>query len=267
MVADVVPASKPAISSIPAGSDVPRGAGSDVPRGDDAPSGRDESSVEEERASSMAAPAPKRPKLMPAGRHGDGNDGSAETAAPAEPRAVTAVQAAAPSTANDLFKADYAAAVQRLLDGDGAAGGENDAAAEVGGGTDEPNEPLGSVDDAGGQGARGLGFGASRPDVAKVLQVQRNLAAANEKKHQAALKAGLNQGGGVSGGPRSEGVIGPARPAAGASTTDVQVRRVQPGVPRGGAQPGAGDEPDYGWKPPTDQSGDGRTSLNAKLGY
>ena len=123
--------------------------------------------------------------------------------------------------------------------------------------------------------------------------MQRDLAAANEKKHQAALKAGLNQGGaggsrGAGAIPRDNnnsrpttttghdpgaGAIGPAPPgaseatSAAASASAAAARGVsQQGVTRGGVQ-GGGDEVDYGWKPPTGQSGDGRTSLNAKLGY
>lgn len=107
----------------------------------------------------------------------------------------------------------------------------------------------------------GLGWGGGVPNTAQVgaakeamlLEKQRSAAI------EASLKPGLNRGGGDSPSakerPAKRAPIGPAMPPPPSRLH----AKAEEDVPM--------TEDGYEWKPPTGQRGDGKTSLNEKLGY
>ena len=178
------------------------------------------------------------------------------------------------STAKKQFQAQFAAAVTSLTSG--APGPIGEIGEEAGGEAPSTVAPLladPSSSEASGDVVRGgLGFGASHPDRAQVAVAKQAMLVAQAKAaREAALLPGLNRSatstaassaassavdkpmgdGPLAKRPRQGPLMGP--PAVAKSA------KLAPKV--------AADEADFEWSAPADQAGDGKTSLNARLGY
>ena len=245
---------------------------------------------------SVAAPAAS-PKVKgeEAPVRSDGPPAAAAAAAAAAPPAPAAAPAPAPAPAptsnKDKFRADFAAAVGALAAAQprtiGADGEEEEAGAlpaDGGAGACAGGAADGALD-AGSEPVRGgLGYGVARPDGAAHVEAAKAAAEARQAqaRREASLQPGLNRstapqaGADVSGaamgvGPQKQGPPGPPGPQ-GPPPKRPRVQGPSMPPPTSRAPKPAEDGPmgaddDFEWKPPQGQSGDGKSTLNARLGY
>jgi hypothetical protein len=186
----------------------------------------------------------------------------------------------------DQFRDEFAAALDRFQNGEGAEDAvEGDdtpeavgLAAPAGRGAGASTSQV-AEDEEAAPGMQGLGFGAALPSAERVRALRdRDLA---EKKRRlegraAAIQAGLNvksKGGAVGQGAAQsarEQRHDAAAPMAPPARRQIGAMMPPPAVRGKRARDDAattGGEGDYEFVPPQDQTGDGKTSLNAKLGY
>ena len=104
-------------------------------------------------------------------------------------------------------------------------------------------------------------MGGAGPSREGVAQLQQKLAAQRAAaQREAAMQPGLNKklAGAAPGAAR--GPVGPMGPPRGGASQPPARRAVGP-------QPAPEEDADMAWAPPQNQTGDGKTALNKKLGY
>ena len=107
----------------------------------------------------------------------------------------------------------------------------------------------------------GLGMGGAGPSRDGVAQLQQKMAAQRaQAQREAAMQPGLNKkvAGAAPGAAR--GPVGPMGPPRGGASQPPGRRAVGP-------KPATEEDADMAWAPPQNQTGDGKTALNKKLGY
>ncbi len=216
-----------------------------------------------------------------------------EAAAAEAPAPATDVTAARPRAASERFRQEFAEAVSRRQRGGGDGGDEGGdegggeaataAIAEAGrSAAGSEHGPPSAVDEEGTEPRRGgLGFGSSKPDASRVAEVKQSYVAnkAHAQAQEEAMRPGLNRGGCAAAGATAGARPG-AGPGAGAAPRPRQGPAIGPAMPppqpraarqaqaqRAALPAASGETDEFEWTAPRGQTGDGKTALNAKLGY